>query len=101
MNIQKRLTIAGIILTFLLILYGAGRYNSPSLIRHVVEQSLMQKAPAGTDPALLQKRLDALLSGAPDQKAQMEQLFRISRHLEKVQSLTQEDLDRLLAADAK
>jgi hypothetical protein len=97
MTIQKRWMIVATMLVFASILYGAGRYYSPSLIQYVVEQSLIQKAPAGTDPADLHKRLEALVSGAPGQNARMQILLRTSEYLEKVQSLTPADLDKLLA----
>jgi hypothetical protein len=97
MTIRRRLTIVAAVLVFTSILYGAGRHYSSSLIQYVVEQSLIQKAPAGTDPVDLEKRLEALVSGAPDQNAKMRILLRTSEYLEKVQSLTREDLDKLLA----
>jgi hypothetical protein len=99
MTIQKRSIIAGVVLAFASILYGAGRHYAPSLIQYVVEQSLIQKAPSGTDPVYLQKRLRALLSTAPDQNTKMKRLLRISEYLEKVQYLTPEDLDNLMAAE--
>ena len=101
MTIQKRSIIAGVVLAFVLFLYGAGRYYSPFLIQYVVEQSLIQKAPSGTTPVYIQKRLGALLSAAPNQKAKMQRLLRISEYLEKVQSLAPEDLDSLLAPDSE
>jgi len=97
MTIQKRLIIIGIVLAIAAILYGAGRHYSPSLIQYVVEQSLIQKAPAGTDPTELRGRLHTLVSTIPDRNARMERLLRISEYLEKTQSLSTEDLDRLLA----
>jgi hypothetical protein len=64
-----------------------------------VEQSLIQKAPPGTDAAHLQDRLRAHLSTTSDQYARMRRLLRISESLEKVQSLTPEELDKLIAAE--
>jgi len=81
------------------VLYGVARYYSPSLILYVVEQSLAQKAPAGTSLVLLHERLRALLSTAPDQNAKMERLLQISQYLEKVQYLTREELDELVAVE--
>ena len=78
-------------------LFGAANYYSPSLVLYVVEQTLVQKAPAGTDPALTRERLHTLLAAAPDQNAKMTRLLRISEQLEKVQHLTPGELDRLLA----
>ena len=82
-----------------LILYGAARHYSSSLVRYVVEQSLAQKAPPGTDPAALHERLQALLSAAPDPNAQMQRLLRISQYVEKVQRLTPGEFEELLAVE--
>ena len=97
MPIQKRLMIMAVLFALALVLYGAAKHYSPSLILYVVEQSLAQKAPAGTDPILLRERLHALLSAIPDKGAQMERLLRISNYLEKVQSLTPDELKELVA----
>ena len=99
MAIQKRSIIVGILFAFALTLYGAAKYYSPFLIRHVVEQSLKQKAPPGTDIAHLQDRVRAHLSTAADQNAKIKRLLRISEYLEKVQHLTPEELDKLLAIE--
>ena len=97
MAIQKRLLVIGTLLGVILVLYGAASYYSPALVFYVVEQSLLQKAPPGTDAALLHERLRAHISAAPDKNSQMEKLLRISEYLEKVQSLTFRQLDEILA----
>lgn len=81
------------------ILYGTAKYYAPPLILFVVEQSLAQKAPAGTDLTKLHERLHAYLSEAPDQDVRMERLLRISQYLEKVQQLTDEELNELLTSN--
>jgi hypothetical protein len=81
------------------VFYGVAKYYSPSLIFYVVEQSLIQKAPPGTDQSTLHERFHACISAAPDNKSQMEKLFRIAEYLEKVQRLTSEQLDELLTAE--
>jgi hypothetical protein len=68
--------------------YGLAKYYAPSLVYFVVEHTLIEKAPPGTDPVLLRKQLHALISAAPDQNAKMEKLFHISGYLEKVKFLT-------------
>jgi hypothetical protein len=79
------------------VLYGSAKYYSPTIVFHVVEQTLVQKAPAGTDPVLARERLQAHLAAAPDQNAKMARLLRLSEKLEKIQSLTPAELDSLLA----
>ena len=99
MTIQTRSMVVIALGILALGFYGTARYYSPALVLHVVEQSLTQKAPVGTDPILLRERLHALLSAAPDQKAKMEKLLGISGYLEKVQRLTPEELDELMAVE--
>ena len=99
MTIQKRSMIAIILGILALASYGAAKYYSPALVLHVVEQSLVQKAPLETDPIFLRKQLHSLLSVAPDQKAKMEKLLQISAYLEKVQRLTPGELDELMEVE--
>lgn len=96
MTIKSRsaITIALLILAF--IVYGTAKFYSPSLVFFVVEQTLIEKAPPGTDPAQLRERLRILISTAPNQNARMERLFRISAYLEKVQLLTPEQLNEVM-----
>ncbi len=96
MPIKKRLAVALALLILTLAVYGTVKLYSPLLIFYVVEQTLIQKAPAGTDPALVHKRLQLIVSANPDQKARVEELFRISAYLEKVQTLTPEQLEFLI-----
>jgi len=53
---------------------------------------MIQKAPAGTDPAKIRKYLQELLSAEPDRRSRIDLLFRISRDLEKIQILSLQDL---------
>jgi hypothetical protein len=101
MTVQKRLITAFTLFAFASILYGAGRHYSPVLIRYVVEQSLIQKAPSGVNPVYIQNRLRAILSKTPDRDAQTGRLLQISEYLEKVQFLKPEDLDSLMAPEKK
>lgn len=99
MTMRKRLIAAGILLAFATVLYGTARHYSPSLILYVVQQSLVQKAPQGIDAVYLERRLNDVLSAAPDQKTKMERLLRISQRLEKVQKLTPAELEIILAIE--
>jgi hypothetical protein len=96
MTIQKRSMFVGFVFALALMLYGIARIYSPALVLYVVEQTMVQKAPSGSDPALLRSRLHDFLAEAPDQGAKMERLFQISAYLEKVQTVTPQELDRLL-----
>ena len=99
MTIQKRATVVIMLGILAVSSYGTAKYYAPALVLHVVEQSLIQKAPSEIDPPLLKERLHALLSAVPDQKAKTEKLLRISAYLEKVQRLTPEELDELMAVE--
>jgi hypothetical protein len=88
------------LLILALIVYGTAKFYSPSLVFFVAEQTLIQKAPPGTDHAQLRDRLRTLISAAPNQNAKMEELFRISAYLEKVQLLTPEQLNGVMGAPA-
>jgi hypothetical protein len=98
MTIQKRSIVIGLIVLFLAMLYGIAKFNSPFLVEYIVEQTLIQKAPPGTDPAKIHERLQELLAQAQDRRTRIDLLFRISRHLEKVQTLSHQDLSDLLEA---
>jgi hypothetical protein len=96
MPIQRRFLLLIIILLLATGVYGLAKYYAPSLVYFVVEQTLIEKTPPGTDHAQLRKRFHALISSAPDQNARMEKLFRISGYLEKIQYLTPAQLDDMM-----
>jgi hypothetical protein len=99
MTIRKRSLVIGLLIVAASVFYGAAKYYSPVLVHYVVEQSLLQKAPSGSNAALIRARLHAFISAAPDRDSQMERLLRISEYLEKLQVLKLEQLDQLLGID--
>jgi hypothetical protein len=101
MTIQNRLIVMVAVAVISSILYGAARYYSPSLVLHVVEQTLIQKAPAGTNSVWTRERLHDLLAATPDQNARMARLLHISGQLEKIQTLTSQELEGLLETGEK
>jgi hypothetical protein len=96
MTIQKRSIIAVVFLAAAMMLYGTANHYSYSLILFIVEQTLIQKAPTGTDPDRLHRSLHEFLSKPPDQNASMKKLLRISERLEKTQVLTPVELEDLI-----
>lgn len=86
-----------VIVASFLILYMTAKINSHNLVKYVVEQTLVQKAPAGTGPDEIHAKLQALLDAIPDRRSRTDALFRISSELEKVQDLSPQALERLLA----
>lgn len=99
MTIRKRSAVMGVVVALSLIFYGTAKFYSHHLVEHVVERTLIQKAPAGTDPVEIRKSLQEFLSAAQNRPARLEMLFRIAGHLEKVQELSPQVMDEILEAD--
>ena len=99
MTIRKRLIVIVSLLAIASVLYGAARYYSPALILFVVEQSLLQKAPSGIDPAVVHERFRARIAATQDRGSQIQKLIQISQYLEKLQYLTLEQFNALLSPD--
>ena len=91
MTIHKRASILSALLALALLFYFAARYYSPDLIRHVVEQSFIQKAPPDVDPSEARRRFESILGADADKKARLQSLLKISEYLEKIQSITPEE----------
>jgi hypothetical protein len=96
MNLRRRLTVLVILAASFFALYGLGKHYSPALVRYVVIQALLEKAPAGTDPAWVSARVSALADSAPGREAGMARLMAISQQIEKIQRLTEEQMTELL-----
>lgn len=96
MSFRRRAGIVGLLFVVFLVAYGTARFYSHTLVIYVVEQALIQKAPAGTDPALIRMRFHALLATVPDNNAKLAKVLAMSQYLEKVQTLTSEELEQLL-----
>lgn len=100
MTIRNRSAVMGLVIAFLLVFYGAAKFNAPYLVEYVVERTLIQKAPPGTDPAVIKDCLEKLLAAAPTRPEKLERLFRISGDLEKVQELSAAALAEILEAES-
>jgi hypothetical protein len=96
MTIQRRAGVMAVLIAVASILYLTARSYSPSLIQYVVEQTLIQKAPQGADPVGIRTHFHALMSSAPNRDDQIRQLIQISEYLERVQTLTPQELDELM-----
>lgn len=95
MTLRRRSLVMVGFLAFAAAAYGIARRSAPAMVRHVVEQSLIQKAPADVGEESIRRRLDELLRETPDGKARMRTLLRISQDLEKVQEWTRDEWTRL------
>ncbi len=95
MALRYRLMILGLLALITMALYGLGRFYSPSLMTYVVKQTLIEKAPPGTDNAMLKRRFEAVFSHRPTED-KLQRLLRLSQYLEKVQELTRPELELLL-----
>ncbi len=94
-----RLTIIAILTAMALTVYGISKHYSSSLIAYVVEEALLQKLPAGADPALVRTQFHSLMSALPDRRARLEKLLSMSQYLEKLQKLTKQELEELLGKE--
>jgi len=74
---------------------AAGRALSPRLVRYVVEQAVIQKAPKGQSVEQV-RILHAYLDTLPDDSARLIALLAVSQGLERVQRLDSEGLRSLL-----
>jgi hypothetical protein len=99
MTFRGRVWVMGSLIAAALTIYGVAKLKAPSLMTYVTEQTLLQKAPPGTDTELLDKRFHAYLSSLPDSEAKLQAIMAISQYLEKIQQLSPQELDRLLKAD--
>ena len=96
MSFRRRACVVGLLFAVALAFYGVARLYSHSLVLYVVEQSLMQKAPPGTDLTLLRMRFQAQLAALPDRRAVLAKALALSQNLEKIQKLTPQELEELL-----
>jgi hypothetical protein len=101
MPLRRRILLVVIVSAFFLSTFATAKYYSTRLITHIVEQTLIEKAPRNTSPERLRERLSEALDAYSGEGARLEKLLAISRHLEKVPKLTQEELDRLLGEGTK
>lgn len=75
------------------------RANQLELIHTIVVNALIQKAPEGYPPQKIREAFDAALLAAADQDGRgeyLEQLLELSRRLEKVQRLSQAEVEEIV-----
>ena len=96
MQFRRRLTIVGVLALAAAVTYATARYYAPALMAYVVEQTLIEKAPPGTDVTELRDRFRATLAAEPSDSSKMQKIMRLSQYLEKVQQLTRPELDILM-----
>jgi hypothetical protein len=95
MAFRQRLGILGLLGLLALVVGGMGRYYSPALMTYVVEQTLIEKSPPGTDQAMLRSRFEALVAASRSCEAKYKILLQLSQYLEKVQELTKPELEMI------
>jgi hypothetical protein len=96
MAIKQRLIIIGIVASLFLTVLVIAISFSPQLIAHIVEHTLLEKAPEGTDPERLSQRFRDALNRAPDEEAQLQLLLTMASRLEKVPRWSPQELSDLL-----
>jgi hypothetical protein len=73
--------------------YLTAKLFSHSIVLYVVEETLVQKAPPGTDPFELRLRFRTRMAKCPDESSRRERLMAIAQTLEKTQRLTPDQLE--------
>jgi len=76
--------------------YLAASFCAPSIVAYVVEETLIQKAPPGTDLRILRLRPEKRLAGCSNKAARLERLLEIAQTLERTQRLTPGQLESAL-----
>ena len=100
MTFRGRMWVLGALTALSLAIYGTAKFYSPSLMVYVTEQTLIQKSPAGTDPESVHLRLHAYLSALPNSESKLAAVMAISQYLERIQKLSDKELNQLLAPEA-
>lgn len=93
MTLPRRLAVAGSAGILASVLYIAALILAPSIVRHVVEETLVQKLPGEIPPERALARFRSALSAAHGREAQLRVLLRVSQYLEKQQKLSSQDVD--------
>jgi len=98
--LKRRLFVAGLAVCLAAALLVTAKKYSVSLIAFVVEEALIQKLPAGSDPTAVRLEFRNMLAGLPDRQLRLERLLYMSQYLEKLQDLDRPELERLLTIKA-
>ena len=93
---ERRLITVGIVAGIFLAILLTTRSFSPQLIAHVVEHTLLEKAPEGTDLQELAERFRNTLDRAPSEEEKLQRLLIMASRLEKVARWTPQDMSGLL-----
>jgi hypothetical protein len=80
--------------------YAGLKRQSPAIVAYVVEQTLVQKSPPGTDEVGLRHRFRDVIDDFPDGSARLEKLLALSQALEKTQKLNNLELEQLLGKES-
>lgn len=96
MTFRRRLCVISVILAFALITYGVARRYSATIVIYVAEQALLQKSPPGSNPVVIRQRFRAQLSVLPDEDARLKRALTLSQYVEKLQRLSNDQLESLL-----
>jgi hypothetical protein len=98
-DFKRRIAVLGILIVVFLGVFGVARHYSTAIVAFVVEQALLQRIPEGISQGTVQAKFDALLAATPED-ARLSRLISLSTYLEKVQKLSPEEFNRLLAINA-
>ena len=96
MTLRRRLGIAVLLVFPGFAAYVLGRYYSPDVIAFIVEHTLVEKSPPGTDPESVKSRFRNMIAGCTTADLRMQILLQLSQYMEKVQELSVPELESLL-----
>ncbi len=101
MALRNRLATLGILGAVAIACYGTAKHYSPAMVIFVVEQALLQKAPAALSPVVVTREYRELMESLPTRDDKLKRALVLSQYLEKVQRLSQTQFDELLRAAAQ
>ena len=96
MPLRKRLGIAVLLVLPAFVAYLLGRCYAPDVITFIVEHTLVEKSPDGTDPELVKSRFRNMIAGCTTTETRMQTLLQLSQYMEKVQELSVPEMESLL-----
>lgn len=101
MSFRKRTLVFALVSAAAIGAYGTARHFAPMLVSHVVEQTLIQKAPEEMPVEEIRTRFHEMLLGLPDDGRRLERLLEISQYLEKTQRLKAQEVEWILGKELR
>lgn len=101
MSFSRRLCTVGILLALAMVAYAVASRYSAKIVIYVVEQTLIQKSPPGSDPTVVRQRFRAHMEALSGEDAKLQKALTLSQYLEKFQRLSSFQLESLIEGETK